>query len=170
MENVFALTSMEKGVGRGWNGPRLQRGCVERGGPWRLLAAHQTCSPDRMVFVRAEAEEGGTIRMSGASSAPGKFGGERARTRAFIVSFPGGWGKSRRETRRGQPNFFSFRFRGEARFVSRIRLRRFERVYSRLNVWWTSSDLRIKDRIHFEWIEKRQFLRGFEEIGVFGLM
>lgn len=77
MENVFALTSMEKGVGRGWNGPRLQRGCVERGGPWRLLAAHQTCSPDRMVFVRAEAEEGGTIRMSGASSAPGKFGAER---------------------------------------------------------------------------------------------
>lgn len=43
-------------------------GAAERGGPWRLLAAHQTCSPDRMVFVRREAEEGGTIRMHGVSS------------------------------------------------------------------------------------------------------
>jgi len=65
MENVFALTTVEKrkGVERAkttGHQSGLRKG-VDAG--WRLSAAHQTCSPDRMVFIRRETEEKDTVRM-----------------------------------------------------------------------------------------------------------
>lgn len=135
MENVFALTSMEKGVGRGWNGPRLQRGC---GKGWTL--APTRCPSDMLARPYGFcASRGGRRRYNKNERSflrSGKVWRREARTRPFIVSFPGGWGKSRRESRCWPANGWhriSFRSASVDATIARIVENSFGRVYLRLD-------------------------------------
>lgn len=85
MENVFALTTMEK-EGRGWNGPRTTPvEAAERG--WTL--APTRCPPDMLArpygFCASRSGRRRCNKNAGNLLVPGKFGRGRGRSRLSFL-------------------------------------------------------------------------------------